>query len=65
MINTKRMTKNSFKELLSELKYFKYRTILVLNNKKRNNCKVLHLSAKHFAEIQTLTEHLNLFIKAL
>ena len=40
------MIKNKFKELLSELKQFEVQTILFLDNKKKNNCKIFHSSAK-------------------
>ena len=40
------MIKNKLKELLSELKKFKVQTILVLDYKKRNNCKIFHSSTK-------------------
>ena len=46
MISTKPMIKNKLKELLSELKKFKVQTILVLDYKKRNNCKIFHSSTK-------------------
>ena len=46
MINTKPMITNKLKELLSELKKFKVQTILVLDYKKRNDCKIFHSSAK-------------------
>ena len=46
LINTKPVIKNKLKELLSELKKFKVQTILVLDYKKRNDCKIFHSSAK-------------------
>ena len=46
MINTKPLIKSKFKELLSGLKKFKVRTILVLDYKKRNDRKIFHSSAK-------------------
>ena len=46
MISTKPMIKNKLKELLSALKKFKVQTILVLDYKKRNNCKIFHSSTK-------------------
>ena len=39
LINTKPIIKNKFKELLSELKEFKFQTILVLGYKQRNDRK--------------------------
>ena len=49
LINTKPVIKNKFKKLLSELKKFKFQTILVLDYKKRNDHKIFHLSAKLIA----------------
>ena len=46
LIHTKPMIKNKFKKLLSELKKFKVRAILVLEYKKRNDHKVFNSSAK-------------------
>ena len=40
------MIKNKFKKLLSKLKKLKVQTILVLNYKKRNGCKIFNSSAK-------------------
>ena len=40
------MIKNKFKKLSSELKKFKVKTILVLDYKKRNNCKIFHSIVK-------------------
>ena len=58
LIDTKPMIENKLKELLSELKKFKVQTILVLDYKKGNNCKMLPV-------IRTLMKHLNPCIKAL
>ena len=44
LINTKLMIKNKLKELVCVLKKFKVQTVLVLNYKKRNDCKIFHLS---------------------
>ena len=49
MINTKPMTKNKFKKLLSELKKLKVQTILILDHKKINNHKMFHSSSKIIA----------------
>ena len=46
LINTKPIIKNKLKELLSELKKFKVQTILVLEYKKRNDCKIFHSRSK-------------------
>ena len=46
LINTKPMIKNKLKELLSEFEKFKAQTILVLEYKKRNDCKIFHSSNK-------------------
>ena len=48
------MIKNKLKELLSELKKFKVQTILVLDNKKRNNHKIFHSSPKLTASISDI-----------
>ena len=45
LLNTKSMTKNKLKELLSELKKFKVQTILVLDYNKRNECKMIQIIA--------------------
>ena len=49
LINTKPVNKIKLKEQLSELKKFKAQTILVLDYKKRNDCKIIHSSAKLIA----------------
>ena len=49
LIYTKLMIKNKLKESLSELKKFKAQTILVLNYKKRNDCKFFYSSSKLIA----------------
>ena len=46
LINTKPMIKNKLKELLSDLKKFNVQTILVLDYKKRRDCKIFHSSAR-------------------
>ena len=46
LINTKLTMKNKFKELISELKKFKVRTILVLDYKKRNDRKIFYSCTK-------------------
>ena len=46
MINTKPVIKNKLKGLLSKLKKFKVQTILVLDYKKRNDCKIFLSSTK-------------------
>ena len=46
LINSKPITKNKLKELLGELKKFKFQTILVLEYKKRNDHKIFHSSVK-------------------
>ena len=43
------MIKNKLKELLSELKKFKVKAILTLNNKERNDRKIFYSSAKLIA----------------
>ena len=56
------MIKHKLEELLSELKKFKVQTVLVLDYKKRNDCKIFHSSAKLFASDSDIDEA---FIKAL
>ena len=68
LINTKPVIKNKLKQLLSELKKFIVQTILVLDYKKRNDCKILHLSTKLIAsdsEIDDTTKsmHQSIMIK--
>ena len=58
LINTKPMIKNKLNKLLSEVRKLKVQTILVLEYKKRNDCRIFHSYAK-------LTKHLNPCIKAL
>ena len=47
--NTKPVIKNRLKELLIELKKFKFQTILALDHKKRNGCKIFHPSTQLIA----------------
>ena len=49
LINTKPTIKNKLKELFSELKKFKIQTVLVLDCKKRNDCKIFYSSTKLIA----------------
>ena len=56
LINTKLMIKNKLKELLSELKKFRVQIILVLEYKKRNDCKIFHLSTKLIASDSDIIE---------
>ena len=49
LINTKLMIKNKLKEFISELRKFQVQTILVLDYKKRNDCKIFHSNAKLIA----------------
>ena len=48
-MKTETVIKNKLKELLCELKKFKVQTILVLESKKRNYCKIFYLCAKLIA----------------
>ena len=50
------MIKNKLKELLSEMKNFKGQTWLVLDYKKRNDCKIFHSSAKVIASNSDIDE---------
>ena len=56
LINTKPMIKNKLKELLNELKRSKVQTMLVLDFKKRNDCKIFHSSAKLIANDSDIEE---------
>ena len=56
LVNTKPVIKNKLKEWLDELKKFKVHTILVLDYKKRNNCKIFHSSAKLIASDSDINE---------
>ena len=49
LINTKLMLKNKLKKLLSKSKKFKAETIIVLEYRKRNDCKIFHSSTKLIA----------------
>ena len=49
LINNKPVIKIKLKELLSELKKFNVQTIIVLDYKKRNCCKIFHSSVKLIA----------------
>ena len=49
LINTKPMIEDKLKELLNELKKFKVQTILVLDDKKRNDYNIFHLCTKLIA----------------
>ena len=49
LTNTRHTIKSKLKESLTDLKKFKVQSILVLEYKKRNDCKVFHLSAKLIA----------------
>ena len=51
LLSTKPMLKNKLKELLSELKKFKVQTILVLDYKKSNDCKIFHSSTRLKSDI--------------
>ena len=65
LINIKPMIKKKLKELLNELKKFKFQTILVLDYKKRNDCKIFLQVLNSFLVTQTLMKHLNPCIKSL
>ena len=56
LINTKPVNKIKLKEQLSELKKFKVQTILVLDYKKRNDCKIIHSSTKLIASDSDIHE---------
>ena len=50
------MINKKLKELLSELKKVKVQTILVLDYKKRNDCKIFHSSSKLIASDSEIDE---------
>ena len=56
LINTKPIIKNILRELLSELKNFKVQTILVLEYKKRSDCKIFHSHSKLIATDSDIDE---------
>ena len=56
LINTKPMTKNKLKEILSKLKMFKIQTTLALDNKKGHDRKIFHSSAKIIASDSAIDE---------
>ena len=56
LINTKPMIKNNMKELLSELKKFKFQAEPILEYKKRNDCKTFHWSANIIACVSEIDE---------
>ena len=45
LINAKPMINNKLKELLSELKKFTVQKILIVEHKKRNDCKIFYSGA--------------------
>ena len=51
--------------MLRELKKFKAQSISFLEYKKRNDCKIFHLSVKLIASDSALMKHLNPCIKAI
>ena len=56
LINTKPMIKNKLKELINALKKFEIQKILVLDYKKRNDCKIFHSSVKLIASDSAIDE---------
>ena len=56
LINTKPIIKYKLKEFLSELKLFKVQIVLVLEYTKRNDCKIIHSSAKLIASDSDIDE---------
>ena len=56
LINTKLVIKNKLKELWNELKKFEVQTIVFLDFKKRNDCKIFHSSAKLIANDSDIEE---------
>ena len=64
LIKTKPVIKNKPKEFLNELKMFEVQKVLVLDHKKRNDCKIFHSDLPLLLLIQTLTKQLYPCIKA-
>ena len=56
LTNSKPMTKNELKELISKFKKFKVQAILVLEYKKRNDRKIFHSSVKLIASDSDINE---------
>ena len=56
LINTKPMIKNKLKELINALKKFEIQKILVLDYKKRNDCKIFRSSVKLIASDSAIDE---------
>ena len=56
LTNTKPIIKNKLNELLSELKKLKVQKILVLEYKKRNDCKMFRSSVKLFLSDSDINE---------
>ena len=56
LINTKPVTESKQKELLNELEKFKVQTVLILDYKKINYCKIFHSSTKLIASDLDIVE---------
>ena len=56
LINAKSMIQNKLKELISVLETYKVQIRLVLEYKKRNECKIFHLSVKLIASDSDIDE---------
>ena len=56
LINFEPMIKNKRKQLLSELKKFKVQSVLILQYKKINHCKIFHSSVKLIASDSDIDE---------
>ena len=59
LISSKPVIKNKLKVLLSKLRKVKVQTILVLDYKKTNDCKIIHLCPKLIASNSDLNEVYN------
>ena len=59
LISSKPVIKNKLKVLLSKLRKVKVQTILVLDYKKTNDCKIIHLCTKLIASNSDLNEVYN------
>ena len=64
LINTKSMIKNKLKEFLCKFKKFNVQKILVLDDKKRNDCKISHSSTKLIASDSYIGEESISLLKA-
>ena len=62
LINAKPTIKNNIKELLRELKKFKFQTESILDSKKRNDSKIFHWSTNLITCVSEIDEALFIFM---